>query len=208
MAMMAQCPICDEFVEEEDLQQHVNSHFDDADHHPQQECDVCGASLPASEAASHRLAHELEQAEGRGSAPGEISAAAKAAAEELDAQAAVALAAAEWGDDDGGFEDTHGGDGGGGDSDSQHHEQQLEALYFEQLQSRYGFAPLQRPGCCRLCGGEGHWVRDCPRNPDRQEAQQERTATAKEICHAGYSSGARGCRAGCYNQRPSVALAT
>ena len=84
---------------------------------------------------------------------------------------AAELAAQEWGDDADG-----GGGGGDGSSDGEaaleeaHHQQQLEELYFEQLRARYGYSTQARPGCCRLCGQEGHWVRDCPRNPDKQEA--------------------------------------
>ena len=122
------------------------------------------------DAASHQLAHQLQQEELEQQQGGD-GAAARAAAEQLDARMAAELAAQEWGDDAGG-----GGGGGDGSSDGEaaleeaHHQQQLEELYFEQLRARYGYSTQARPGCCRLCGQEGHWVRDCPRNPDKQEA--------------------------------------
>jgi hypothetical protein len=118
--------------------------------------------MAPGDAASHQLAHqlqqeELEQQQGGGSA------AARASAEALDARMAAELAAQEWGDDTGGC-------GGEAALEEAHHQQQLEELYFEQLRARYGYSTQARPGCCRLCGREGHWVRDCPRNPDKQEA--------------------------------------
>lgn len=27
--------------------------------------------------------------------------------------------------------------------------------------AKYGFEAGPRPGCCRICGQEGHWARDC-----------------------------------------------
>lgn len=103
-------------------------------------CAICGQRVAADDAASHALAHELEEQDLAAAAVRDDGALAasdaqmaaalaaedQAAAEARDAEAAAQLAAAEWG-----------ADGGGGSEDEgvedTVHRAQLEELYFEEL---------------------------------------------------------------------------
>jgi hypothetical protein len=45
-------------------------------------------------------------------------------------------------------------------------------LYYEELRQTYGFAAKKRTtGKCFICGEAGHWVPECPKNPDNIVAQ-------------------------------------
>ena len=105
-------------------------------------CAICGQRVAPDDAASHALAHELEQqdlaaaaaADGSHHAATDAEMAAalaaqdRAAAEARDAEAAAQLAAAEWGAD--------GGSGGGSEDEGVEdaaHRAQLEELYFQEL---------------------------------------------------------------------------
>ena len=105
-------------------------------------CPRCGQRLAPQDAASHALAHELEDQDLAAAAAGgsgndvndaQVAAALvaedRAAAEARDAAAAAQLAAAEWGDGGGG------GGWGSGDEGAEDaaHRAQLEDLYFQQL---------------------------------------------------------------------------
>lgn len=63
------------------------------------------------------------------------------------------------------------GDWAGGGEDEILNQDVLEQLYFEELRAKYGFTAPSRPGTCFICSKPGHWARDCPQNPDHQEAQ-------------------------------------
>ena len=45
-------------------------------------------------------------------------------------------------------------------------------LYYEELRAVYGFTARHRAtGKCFICGASGHWVPECPQNPDNISAQ-------------------------------------
>eukprot|EP00887_Chlorella_sp_A99_P007524 scaffold2.g7524.t1 len=147
-------------------------------------CEVCDDLVPLADLASHSLAHQLEAADWGAAAQQQQQQGASARAASAAAAAAAAdgcllcphcgcevpladaeshLLAHELQSEDVVAADAAAVAAAADQEDAA----QLEAQAFEELRARYGFSEApSRPGACRLCGEEGHWVRECPRNPD------------------------------------------
>jgi hypothetical protein len=118
--------------------------------------------MPLAEIAAHCDAHFAEQAPG----------AAAAADSGAEVECSICGLAVALGDLDGhelahSLAEEEGAQLGGGNAPAAAEELRC----WEGLRSRYGFSDPKRPGSCYLCGQPGHWVPECPRNPDNVAAQ-------------------------------------